>query len=214
MYELDRYKEQIVQENGFGIRSFERLQKAIASSRKTTLNRFIAAMGIHEVGRTAGRTISDYFGGSWLAFEKALQDGFDFTVLEDFGQTMNDSIYEWYADKQAAALWRPALYHIEFIIQEKERHTMSNNNVFSGQENRSDGKTGRVYTHRDPGQDIELGGNAAERSVQNHGLSDCRRKGRQQTGKRAAAWCAGSDGRRIRADDRMTDKINDGNGFC
>ena len=50
LYELDRYKEQIVQENGFGIRSFERLQKAIASSRKTTLNRFIAAMGIHEVG--------------------------------------------------------------------------------------------------------------------------------------------------------------------
>lgn len=140
LYELDRYKEQIVQENGFGIRSFERLQKAIASSRKTTLNRFIAAMGIHEVGRTAGRTISDYFGGSWLAFEKAIQDGFDFTVLEDFGQTMNDSIYEWYADKQAAALWRPALYHIEFIIQEKERHTMSNNNVFQGKKIVATGK--------------------------------------------------------------------------
>ena len=140
LYELDRYKEQIVQENGFGIRSFERLQKAIEKSRKTTLNRFIAAMGIHEVGRTAGRAISEYFGGSWLAFEKAIQNKFDFTLLEDFGQTMNDSIYEWYADKQAAALWRPALYHIEFIIQEKERHTMSNNNVFQGKKIVATGK--------------------------------------------------------------------------
>ena len=120
LYELGRYKDQIIQENGFGSRSFERLQRAIDRSRKTTLNRFIAAMGIHEVGRTAGRAISEYFGGSWLAFEKAIQNKFDFTLLEDFGQTMNDSIYEWYADKQAEALWRPALQHITFTIQKKE----------------------------------------------------------------------------------------------
>lgn len=130
LYELGRYKDQIIQENGFGSRSFERLQRAIDRSRKTTLNRFIAAMGIHEVGRTAGRAISEYFGGSWLAFEKAIQNKFDFTLLEDFGQTMNDSIYEWYADKQAEALWRPALQHITFTIQKKERQTMNGNSVF------------------------------------------------------------------------------------
>lgn len=140
LYELERYKEQIVQENGFGSRSFERLQRAIDRSRKTTLNRFIAAMGIHEVGRTAGRAISEYFGGSWLAFEKAIQNKFDFTLLEDFGQTMNDSIYEWYADKQAEALWRPALQHITFTIQKKERQTMNGNSVFQGKKIVATGK--------------------------------------------------------------------------
>ena len=140
LYELGRYKDQIIQENGFGSRSFERLQRAIDRSRKTTLNRFIAAMGIHEVGRTAGRAISEYFGGSWLAFEKAIQNKFDFTLLEDFGQTMNDSIYEWYADKQAEALWRPALQHITFTIQKKERQTMNGNSVFQGKKIVATGK--------------------------------------------------------------------------
>ena len=34
LYELGRYKDQIIQENGFGSRSFERLQRAIDRSRK------------------------------------------------------------------------------------------------------------------------------------------------------------------------------------
>ena len=140
LYELDRYREQMIQENGFGVRSYERLQKSIDSSRKTTLNRFIAALGIHEVGRSAGRIISDYFGGSWTLFEQAIQDGFDFTALQDFGQTMNDSIYKWYADKQAEALWRPALQHIEFQVKEKEHSIMNNKNVFQGKKIVATGK--------------------------------------------------------------------------
>ena len=140
LYELDRYREQMIQENGFGVRSYERLQKSIDSSRKTTLNRFIAALGIHEVGRSAGRIISDYFGGSWTLFEQAIQDGFDFTTLQDFGQTMNDSIYKWYADKQAEALWRPALQHIEFQVKEKEHSIMNNKNVFQGKKIVATGK--------------------------------------------------------------------------
>lgn len=147
LYELDRYREQMIQENGFGVRSYERIQKSIDSSRKTTLNHFIAALGIHEVGRSAGRIISDYFGGSWTLFEQAIQDGFDFTTLQDFGQTMNDSIYKWYADKQAEALWRPALQHIEFQVKEKEHSIMDNKNVFQGKKIVATGKlTGYTRT--------------------------------------------------------------------
>lgn len=147
LYELDRYREQMIQENGFGVRSYERLQKSIDGSRKTTLNRFIAALGIHEVGRSAGRIISDYFSGSWTLFEQAIQDGFDFTMLQDFGQTMNDSIYKWYADKQAEALWRPALQHIEFQVKEKEHSIMDNKNVFQGKKIVATGKlTGYTRT--------------------------------------------------------------------
>ena len=53
---------------------------------------------------------------------------------------MNDSIYEWYADKQAEALWRPALQHITFTIQKKERQTMNGNSVFQGKKIVATGK--------------------------------------------------------------------------
>ena len=95
------------------------------------LNQFIAALGIPEVGRHAGRILNRKFGGSWDAFERAILDQFDFTQLEDFGQVMNDNIYCWYSDEEEAKLWRPALNHITFL---KEETTMpeAQNNPFAG----------------------------------------------------------------------------------
>ena len=96
LYELERHKEEILKTPGFGEKSFARLQKAVDERRTCTLNQFIAALGIPEVGRHAGRILNRKFGGSWDAFERAILDQFDFTQLEDFGQVMNDNIYCWY----------------------------------------------------------------------------------------------------------------------
>lgn len=83
------------------------------------------------VGRHAGRDLDRYFHGSWEAFEEAIQSGFDFTQLPDFGKTMNNNIYQWYADAEEEKLWRPLLQYIEF---EKENPTMNTNmsNPFAG----------------------------------------------------------------------------------
>ena len=130
LYELERHHTEIVAEPGFGEKSFARLQAAVDKRRTCTLNRFIAGLGIPEVGRHAGRELARHFHGSWTAFEQAIQEHFDFTQLTDFGQIMNDNIYAWYADAGEAMLWRPALRHITF---EEEIETMSNtNNPFAG----------------------------------------------------------------------------------
>ncbi len=131
LYDLEKYREEITQTEGFGEKSFERLQASIEKSRHCTLARFIAALGIPLVGRHAGRDLDRHFGGSWDAFENAIQTGFDFTALPDFGQIMHNNIYTWYADKDEELLWRPLLEKIEF---EKESMTMNTNtnNPFFG----------------------------------------------------------------------------------
>ena len=131
LYELERHKTDIVACHGFGEKSFARLQKAIDKRRTCTLNQFIAALGIPEVGRHAGRILNRHFGGSWNAFEQAIRDGYDFTQLEDFGKVMNDNIFTWYNNAEEAVLWRPALNHITFL---KEDTVMSENtnNPFAG----------------------------------------------------------------------------------
>ncbi len=131
LYDLEQHREEITQTEGFGEKSFERLQASIEKSRHCTLARFIAALGIPMVGRHAGRDLDQYFGGSWEAFENAIQTGFDFTALPDFGQIMHNNIYTWYADKDEELLWRPLLEKIEF---EKESMTMNTNtnNPFFG----------------------------------------------------------------------------------
>ena len=131
LYELERHKADIVACPGFGEKSFARLQKAIDKRRTCTLNQFIAALGIPEVGRHAGRILNRHFGGSWEAFEQAIRDGYDFTQLEDFGKVMNDNIFTWYKNAEEAVLWRPALNHITFL---KEDTVMpeKTNNPFAG----------------------------------------------------------------------------------
>ena len=132
LYELERYKDDIVATPGFGEKSFARLQQAVDKRRTCTLNQFIAALGIPEVGRHAGRILNRHFGGSWDAFEKAIQDGFDFTQLTDFGQIMHDNIYTWYNDAEEARLWRPALKYITFLKEDNTMSEMTNNNPFAG----------------------------------------------------------------------------------
>ncbi|MFR9200126.1 MAG: BRCT domain-containing protein [Candidatus Gastranaerophilaceae bacterium] len=131
LYELEKHRGDIIQTEGFGVKSFERLQASIEKSRHCTLAKFIAGLGIPMVGRHAGRDLDRYFSGSWEAFEQAILGGFDFTQLPDFGQTMHNNIYEWYADQEEAKLWRPLLDHIVF---EKENETMTTNtnNPFAG----------------------------------------------------------------------------------
>ena len=131
LYELERHKADIIACPGFGEKSFARLQQAIDKRRTCTLNQFIAALGIPEVGRHAGRILNRHFGGDWDAFEQSIRDNFDFTQLEDFGQVMHNNIYTWYNNAEEAKLWRPALEHITFL---KEDTTMPENsaNPFAG----------------------------------------------------------------------------------
>ena len=131
LYDLEKHKDEIINTDGFGEKSYIRLHNAIEKSRKCTLDKFIAALGIPIVGRHAGRILNEYFKGDWTAFEKAIAEGFDFTNLPDFGEIMNKNIYNWYSDEDEAKLWRPLLNKIEFI---KENYTMNvnNNTVFSG----------------------------------------------------------------------------------
>lgn len=132
LYGLEQYREDIVRTEGFGERSFDRLQAAIEKSRRCTLAKFIAGLGIPMVGRHAGRDLDRYFHGSWAEFEAAILNGFDFTQLPDFGETMHNNIYTWYADAQEAKLWRPLLRKIQFETKENLTMETTMNNPFAG----------------------------------------------------------------------------------
>ena len=131
LYTLEKHKDAIIETEGFGEKSYARLQAAIEKSRHCTLGKFIAGLGIPMVGRHAGRDLNKFFDGSWNSFEQAIRDGFDFTQLPDFGEVMHKNIYAWYADADEAKLWKPLLEHIIF---EKEHSDMSinTNNPFAG----------------------------------------------------------------------------------
>jgi DNA ligase (NAD+) len=96
IYHLDVERDNMVKLDGFGVKSVMNLLSSINKSTNTTLDRFIYALSIPLIGRSASKTISKYFNGDFDRFYKeCCMNSFDFTVLDDFGEAMNDSINDY-----------------------------------------------------------------------------------------------------------------------
>lgn len=96
IYALHEHKNEMMVLDGFGKKSTEKLLAAIEKSKRTTMERYLYGLSIPLIGRTASKTISKYFKGDYAKFIEALEDRFDFSLLEDFGSTMNKGIHDWY----------------------------------------------------------------------------------------------------------------------
>ena len=132
LYHLDRYRDQIIRMEGFGVKSYEKLQQSINASRRTSFARYLVAMDIPMIGRTASRTLDNYFDGSLDDFEKAATGSFDFTTLPEFGTTLNENVHRWFRIPENLELWRTL--QREFTFESKEESiTMENKmNPFNG----------------------------------------------------------------------------------
>ena len=95
IYKLSKYKDEIINFDGFGERSYKKLIESIESSRNVKLENLIAALGIANVGRDAGKKISKHLNGNLTLFNEKLETK-NFLDVEDIGEISNDAINEWY----------------------------------------------------------------------------------------------------------------------
>jgi DNA ligase (NAD+) len=130
IYRLDEYAKEIVDMEGFGEKSWRRLWEAIQRSRNTTFERYVIAMDIPMVGRTASRELSRHFKGSLNAFESAVNAGFDFTALKDFGAVLHRNIHCWFKAKENQCLWKEL--QMELKIEKKGAAAGNKESSFSG----------------------------------------------------------------------------------
>lgn len=105
IYRLDEHKSEIVQMEGFGEKSWERLWNAIQKSRNTTFERYLISMDIPMIGNTNSKALCGVFSGSLDDFENAVYQGYDFTQLPDFGETLHNNIHEWFRDEENIFIW-------------------------------------------------------------------------------------------------------------
>ena len=105
LYHLDRYRDEIIEMEGFGEKSYENLIASINESRSTTFVRFVVAMDIPLIGRTASRILDGHFHGSLRELRLAALDRFDFTCLEGIGDIMSSSLHEWFRNPDHLLLW-------------------------------------------------------------------------------------------------------------
>lgn len=95
IYNLKDHITEMLLMEGFGDKSVSKLMSAIQKSRNTTLDKFIYSLSIPLIGRSASKTIAKFFENDFESFYKAFVSPFNWTVLDDFGKTMNESIVEY-----------------------------------------------------------------------------------------------------------------------
>lgn len=96
IFTLKNHFTEMVKLDGFGEKSAKKLINAIHASKDTTLDRFIYALCIPLIGRSASKTISKHFNGDFNRFYyECCMHEFDFRVLDDFGDSMNESINDY-----------------------------------------------------------------------------------------------------------------------
>ena len=126
LYHLNRFADEIMNMEGFGKRSYDKLMAAIETSKSTTLTRLLIALGIPYIGKTASKTISKYCNGDPYKFSDLINSNFEWTQLDDFGEVMNISLKGWFGDDDNFKLYYCILGHLNIQIETTAAPTMDN----------------------------------------------------------------------------------------
>lgn len=92
IFHLDQYKEEIIEMEGFGEKSYENLMQSIENARKVTLPKFIFSLGIPNIGLANAKLISKYFEYNIELFLNTTQE--ELVEIEGIGIVIAETITE------------------------------------------------------------------------------------------------------------------------
>ena len=98
IFKLDRYKDEIVNMEGFGKRSYEKLMAALEESKHTNVARFLYSLGINGIGSANAKMIAKYFDND---IDKIITAGKDELLeIEGIGEVLANSIVDFFKDSK------------------------------------------------------------------------------------------------------------------
>ena len=96
IFKLDRYKDEIVNMEGFGKRSYEKLMVALEEAKHTNVARFLYSLGINGIGSANAKMIAKYFDND---IDKIITAGKDELLeIEGIGEVLANSIVEFFKE--------------------------------------------------------------------------------------------------------------------
>lgn len=102
IFELERYREEIVAMEGFGEKSYENLIAGIDKARKTTLPRLLYALGIPNVGVANAKMLCKAFDWDLDRIRRAETE--ELATIDGIGVVVGRSIADYFASEKNAAV--------------------------------------------------------------------------------------------------------------
>ena len=127
IYRLDRYQEGIIEMEGFGEKSYQKLIRSIEASRQTQLFRFVYSLGIPNVGSSNARLLCKHFGNSLDRLREASVD--EMIEIDGIGEVIAQSVRDYFDNEHNQKVVGELLGYLTF---EKEEETEPETQTLSG----------------------------------------------------------------------------------
>lgn len=126
LYSLKQYKKEWINKPGFGEKSVNNILEAIENAKSPTLNAFIAALGIPNIGSTMAKELLKYI-TSYEDFRNKINNKWNFAEhISGFGYVMNDAILKFdYSEADKIS----KLLDIQLPVVNNEKQTLKGANV-------------------------------------------------------------------------------------
>ena len=98
IYRLEAHRDSIVEMEGFGEKSYNRLWESVEKSRSTTMPRLVYALGITGIGAANARVLCDHFGDDLQAIASA--DAETLSGVGGIGPVLAASVSAWFQDEK------------------------------------------------------------------------------------------------------------------
>lgn len=112
LFHLERYKEEIVNMEGLGEKSFNKLVASINKARHTSTIRLLYSLGIPNVGLSNAKLICKHFNYAWNEIESAKYE--QLIEIGGIGDIMAYSYVKFFSDEKKQIIIKDLLAEIEF----------------------------------------------------------------------------------------------------
>ena len=123
IFEIGRYREEIVNMDGFGEKSFDNLMTSLERAKHTTLPRLLYSLGIANIGLANAKVICKEFD---YDLEKMIHaTGEEISSIEGIGPVIAQSYTAYFADEENMRKLRHLLSHLELeAVKQENRLTL------------------------------------------------------------------------------------------
>ena len=96
IFEIWRHKQQIIEMDGFGEKSFSKLVEAIENAKKCRLSNFINSLSINQVGLSNAKLLCKHYNND---LDRIINSEIESLVsIDGFGEIIANSIYDYFKD--------------------------------------------------------------------------------------------------------------------
>ncbi len=123
IFEIGKFREEIVEMDGFGEKSFDNLMASLEKARHTTLPRLLYSLGIANIGLANAKMICKEF---HYDLEKMVQaTAEEISSIEGIGPVIAKTYTEYFADEENMRKFRHLLSHLELEeVKQESRLTL------------------------------------------------------------------------------------------